>query len=108
MRGPEMKHHHCTHRFAAAAAALLLSAAAWAMDLNQAKSAGWVCEQGDGYLRVAKPGAPNDVPPMVNNINSQRRAAYADIATKNNVAVEQVARLTAQKVIKQAPQHACR
>ena len=108
MRDIEMKHRHCTRRVAMAAAVLFFSVSAVAMDLNQAKSAGWVCEQADGYLRVAKSGAPADVQPMVNSINSQRRAHYTDIAKKNGVAVDQVGRLTAQKVIGQAPQHACR
>lgn len=108
MQGSEMKQHHILSRVAIAAAALLLSVTAWATDLNQAKSGGWVCEQADGYLRVAKSGGPGDVQSLVNGINSQRRSAYADIAKKNGIAVDQVARLTAQKVIKQNPQHACR
>lgn len=78
-----------------------------AADVGSAKAAGHACEQTDGYLR-ANSGAPNDVRALVENVNAQRKSHYADIATKNGVTVDQVARLTAEKVIKNAPQHACK
>lgn len=89
-------------------AGLLYGGAVLAADISQAKSAGWVCEQVDGYARVAKPNAPADVQAMVNSVNNQRRAEYQRIGQKNGVAVEQVARLTAQKVIGAAPQFRCK
>ncbi len=87
---------------------LMLGAHTLAADMSQAKSAGWVCEQVNGYARVAKPNAPADVQAMVSSVNSQRKAEYQRIAQKNGVAADQVARLTAQKVIGAAPQFRCK
>ncbi|MDH3282137.1 MAG: YdbL family protein [Gammaproteobacteria bacterium] len=72
---------------------------ATAADLNQAKAAGWVGEKVDGYLGLVKPGAPEEIAKMMAAINSKRKAEYENIATRNGVAVTQVARLTAAKVI---------
>jgi len=88
-------------------ASLLFSGFVLAAEMSQAKSAGWVCEQDNGYARVAKPNAPADVQAMVSSVNSQRKAEYQRIAQNNGVAVDQVARLTAQKVIGAAPQFRC-
>ena len=87
--------------------ALCLTAPLSAADLGKAKSDGQVCEQTSGYLR-ANAGAPGDVQSLVSSINAQRKAEYGKIAKKNGVAVDQVARLTAQKVISKAPQNKCK
>lgn len=94
-------------RLAALAVTILLIAPVSAASLDQAKAAKHVCEQTNGYLRVM-PGAPGGTQALVDNINAQRKAAYAQIGAKNGVAADQVGILTAQKVIKQAPQNACR
>lgn len=73
-----------------------------AADLAQVKAAGQVGEQLDGYLGVVQPNAPADVHALVDGINRERRAAYEAIAKKNGVKVDEVARVTAQKVIGQA------
>ncbi|MGY6277457.1 YdbL family protein [Methylomonas sp. MgM2] len=74
-----------------------------AASLAQAKAAGQVGELMNGYLGMVDPGAPSDVKAMVNSINAQRRAEYQRIANKNGVPVDEVAKMTAQKVINQAP-----
>lgn len=89
----------------AAVLALILSMAlapVSSADLAQAKAAGLVGEQMDGYLGVVQPNAPADVRAMVDGINRERRNAYEAIAQKNGVSVDDVARVTAQKVIGQA------
>lgn len=93
-----------THSLLAALALLLCTALApvAAADLGQAKSAGLVGEQMDGYLGVVQANAPADVKALVDSINRERRNAYQAIANKNGVSVDQVARVTAQKVIGQA------
>jgi len=73
-----------------------------AADLATAKSAGLVGEQMNGFLGLVKPDAPSDVQALVKSINAQRQAEYQRIAAKNGVPGEEVARLTAQKVIGQA------
>jgi uncharacterized protein len=73
-----------------------------AADLAQAKASGLVGEQMNGYLGLVNPDAPDDVKALVNSINAQRQAEYQRIAAKNGVPPDEVARLTAQKVIGQA------
>lgn len=73
-----------------------------AADLGQAKAAGLVGEQMNGYLGLVNPGAPADVKALINNINAQRKAQYQRIAAKNGVSVSEVEKMTAQKVIGQA------
>lgn len=87
---------HSTDSFRSIAACLLLSIGptALALDLDSAKSQGLVCEQADGYLRALSGEASS----IVDQINRQRAAAYADIARKNSVAVDQVGVLTARKL----------
>jgi uncharacterized protein YdbL (DUF1318 family) len=73
-----------------------------AADLTQAKSAGLVGEQMNGFLGLVKPDASTEIQALVKSINAQRLSEYQRIAAKNGVAVEEVGRLTAQKVIGQA------
>ncbi|MGZ5000940.1 MAG: YdbL family protein [Methylomonas sp.] len=80
----------------------LIAQPAAAADLAQAKASGLVGELMNGLLGLVNPGAPDDVKDMVNSINAQRQAEYRRIAAKNGVPPEEVARLTAQKVIRQA------
>lgn len=89
-------------------AALIIAALAYlvpasAMDLSQAKAAGLVGEQLDGYIGLVKPDATQEAKALVNNTNAQRRIEYERIAKKNGVNVEEVARLAARKVIEQSP-----
>lgn len=81
----------------------LLALPAQALDLAQAKANGLVGEQLNGLLGLVKPDAPADVQALVNTINAARLAEYQRIAAKNGVSADEVARLTAQKVIGQAP-----
>jgi uncharacterized protein len=74
-----------------------------AADLAQVKAAGLVGELLNGSLGLVNPNAAGDVKALVNSINAQRQAEYQRIAAKNGVPAEEVARLTAQKVINQTP-----
>ncbi|WNB75079.1 YdbL family protein [Methylomonas koyamae] len=86
----------------ALALSLLLLSSATAADLAQLKAAGVVGERSNGLLGLVKPDAPADVKAFVDNINAQRQAEYQRIAAKNGVTADEVAKLTAQKVINQA------
>ena len=48
--------------------------------LDDAKAAGLVGERIDGYLGVVDSGAPADVKRLVEQINAERQAKYAEIA----------------------------
>jgi len=70
---------------------------AWSLDLHQAKAAGLVGEQADGYLGVVSADA--QAVALVRDINGKRRAYYQQIAAKNGTsltAVELLAGKTAQ------------
>jgi uncharacterized protein YdbL (DUF1318 family) len=74
-----------------------------AADLAQAKAAGMVGEQMNGLLGVVPTDAPEEIRSLVQTINTLRQAEYQRIAAKNGVPADEVAKLTAQKVINQAP-----
>lgn len=83
------------------AAALALPARAQANDpvVAQARAAGQVGEQADGYLGVA-PGAPvsADVRSHVDQINIRRRALYTSRAEQRSVSVNEMAAAVACEI----------
>ena len=70
---------------------------AFAADLTSAKQQGWIGEQSNGYLGLVKSGAPADVAALVGDVNSQRKAQFAQIAAKNGIAVEEAAKVFARE-----------
>lgn len=85
----------------AAVAALSLATAATAQTdaVSQARAAGLVGEQADGYLGFA-PGAQinADIRGRVDQINIQRRALYTRRASERNVSVNEMAAAVACEV----------
>lgn len=70
--------------------------------VDQARADKLVGEEATGYLAlvndqemIAGKSAPSDLQARVSDINIKRRALYTDLATKNNVTVDQVAQTTA-------------
>ncbi|MGE0407671.1 MAG: YdbL family protein [Amphiplicatus sp.] len=97
----------------AAAIALLgsaLAGAAYAASalIEDAKSKCVVGEQADGYLGVIDSGeASAELRREVDSVNLQRKAAYARLAERNGVTVADAAKVTAEKLINQAPSGQC-
>ena len=83
----------------AALLAFALATPALARPLDQARRAGLVGEQADGYLGIVSPSAPANVVRQVQEINAQRRAVYAQIAQNRGAPVEEVGKLQAQSLI---------
>ena len=83
-------------------AAVLGSGPALAGPLDDAKSAGLVGERIDGYLGVVDSGAPADVKRLVEQINADRQAKYAEIAQKQGAPVQAVAQIAGEKLIQRA------
>jgi hypothetical protein len=85
--------------------ALLFIAAfsANAMDLQEAKSAGWLGEQLDGYLGVVTNNAPPEAQAIANDINAKRKAKYQQLATQNGIDLKAVSTLAGQKAIEKTP-----
>lgn len=72
--------------------------------LDDARASGQVGERADGYVAVVDPAAPANVKNLVNDINAKRRAAYQQIAGEKGVPVEQIAAITAEKIIREVLQ----
>jgi uncharacterized protein YdbL (DUF1318 family) len=77
-------------------------APAQAGPLEDAKAAGLVGERIDGYLGVVDSGAPGNVKSLVNQINAEREAKYAEIAKKQGAPVAAVAQIAGTKLIERA------
>jgi uncharacterized protein YdbL (DUF1318 family) len=69
--------------------------------LEDAKAEGLVGERIDGYLGVVG-GASADVQGLVDRINAERQAKYAEIAKKQGAPVEAVAQIAGKKLIERA------
>jgi hypothetical protein len=96
--------------FAAAIAlcATLSSAVAASALIESAKSRCVVGEQSDGYLGIVDGAAASeDVRREVRAVNQQRKAAYADLAARNGVTIEDAAALTAKRLVEGAPSGQC-
>jgi len=70
--------------------------------LDDAKAAGLVGERIDGYVGVVDSGAPGDVKQLVEQINAERRAKYAEIARKQGAPVQAVAQIAGEKLVQRA------
>ncbi len=88
-------------RTAIAALALLVAAPAFASPLDDAKRAGHVGEQADGYLGVV-PGAPASARALVERINAERAERYGEIASRTGTSPTAVAALAGQKLVERA------
>lgn len=76
---------------------------AHAANLKSAKAAGQIGERRDGYCAVVNPSAKPEIHELVKTVNAKRRTQYQRIAKKNGVTAADVGKLTATKVIKNAP-----
>ena len=77
--------------------------AAQAGPLEDAKAQGLVGERIDGYLGIVDSGAPGSVRSLVDRINAEREARYAEIAQKQDAPVAAVAQIAGKKLIERAP-----
>jgi uncharacterized protein YdbL (DUF1318 family) len=70
--------------------ALLTINMAYALDLQQAKSAGLVGERIDGYLGYVVSPPSAEVSALVKEVNNKRRASFIATANDNGISVEKV------------------
>jgi hypothetical protein len=71
--------------------------------LEDAKAQGLVGERIDGYVGVVDSGAPGSVKSLVDQVNAEREAKYAEIAKKQGAPVAAVAQIAGTKLIERAP-----
>ena len=86
----------------AAFTGLLLMSNVFAMTLDDAKSAGLVGEQANGYLGIVSASAGSEIKALVEDINSKRKTKYEEIASSKNIPLSQVEELAGAKVIERA------
>lgn len=83
--------------FSALIILIAMSFSVQAMNLQEAKQAGLVGEQVNGYLGAVKPS--NEVNTLVETVNNKRKAKYQELATKHNITVKSVAARAAKKAM---------
>jgi uncharacterized protein YdbL (DUF1318 family) len=99
-----MKHTMTLIRHAAialCAALLLFGTSAYAMTLQEAKAAGLLGEQADGYIGVVSANA--DANQIAASVNAQRRTGYQEIAKRNGTSLDTVEALGGQAAINKTP-----
>ncbi len=71
--------------------------------VDQAKAAGTVGEQADGYLGLVSGSVSAEVRAAVNDINIQRKQAYTNMARQKGESVDNVAKVFAIEIIGRVP-----
>lgn len=71
--------------------------------LDDAKRAGLIGEQANGYLGVVQPPGSAEIRALVSGINDRRRERYRSIAANNGIELEAVELLAGQKAIEKTP-----
>lgn len=74
------------------------SSLSWAQSLDQAKAQGLVGEKVDGYIAAVAANPSPEIQALVQSINTGRRQAYEELARRNNITVEQVGIVSAEKL----------
>lgn len=93
-------------RYALLAVFALFSIAAWALDIDEAKSAGLVGETLSGYLAALSDSPTPEVKALVDDVNARRKQQYSEIASKRDIPLSAVEKLAAKKAYeKTAPGH---
>ena len=82
---------------------LALAAPAWTSPLNDAKAAGTLGEQMDGYVGLVTNDASADVRALADEVNRKRRAHYAKIAKNRKADPAAVAAQAGKKLVSKAP-----
>ncbi|WP_145508044.1 YdbL family protein [Yersinia alsatica] len=86
--------------FVVLSASLLFSSGVLALTLEQAKQQGRVGETLSGYLAPVKKDA--ETLALVEQINIARAEKYQEVAQKNHISTEDVAKLAGQKLVNRA------
>ena len=81
-------------------AVITASLSVFAIELDEAKAQGLVGEKASGYLGIPNQQAVSeDVITLIKDINNKRKAKYTEIALKNNLQTDAVAKLANKKAI---------
>lgn len=75
-----------------------LTSLAWAQTLDEAKAQGLVGERVDGYLGIVIANPSTELRELVTSTNAGRRKVYEDLAKRNEITVEAVGIVSAEKL----------
>lgn len=75
-----------------------ISSLTLALTLEEAKAMGQVGEKVDGYISAVVPMPAAAVQELITSTNEGRRKVYIDLAKRNNITVEAVGMLSAEKL----------
>lgn len=91
-----------------AGAISIASASAASPAIESAKAQCIVGEQADGYLGVVDGAVASEaVKREVRTVNQQRKAAFADLAARNGITIEDAAALTGKRLVEGASSGQC-
>lgn len=85
---------------------IIMATPAWALSLDEAKSKGFVGETPSGYLASVSPSPNNETQRLIHEINTKRKVAYKDIATKAGVTLNIIEIRIGQRLYDAAPKGA--
>jgi uncharacterized protein YdbL (DUF1318 family) len=77
---------------------LTLSGLVSAQSLDAAKAEGLVGEKVDGYIAAVTANPSPEIQALIQTTNDGRRQAYADLAKRNGITVEEVGIVSAEKL----------
>lgn len=90
----------------AAVGLILMLQNAWAIDIRDAKSQGFVGEANTGYVAAVKAPVSAEVRALIVEVNGKRRTRFSDTAKKTGTTITQVAnRFYELAVQRTAPGH---
>jgi uncharacterized protein YdbL (DUF1318 family) len=78
---------------------VLLTLPAAAQSLDSAKAAGEIGERVDGYVGAVGGNPSGSIRALVDKVNGERKAQYAQIAKDRGTSVEAVAQIAGKKLI---------
>jgi uncharacterized protein YdbL (DUF1318 family) len=76
----------------------VFSGFALAITLDEAKAQGLVGEKTDGFVAAVMANPSAEVQALISSTNDGRRQVYADLAKRNNITIEAVGVLSAEKL----------
>lgn len=78
----------------------VFSLSAWALDIDSAKTKGWIGETPTGYVAAIKQNA--EVKALVNEINQKRKVKYQELANQHKVQLQKIELLAGEKLVNKA------
>ncbi|MES2627289.1 MAG: YdbL family protein [Pseudomonadota bacterium] len=83
-------------------ASFFFASMAFAITLDEAKAQGLVGEKVDGYVAAVIANPTAEIEALIKTTNDGRRQVYADLAQRNNITIDAVGIVSAEKLREKA------